>query len=323
MNIEKAIVNKFEDFEVHVPKTKFDIPMLNKYKDFKIEEVSVKELIDTAKDIIRERHHMRNGKGEYVGVNMDMCPTEVSNLSVLYMTRKKYEFIKFANKEVDIIILAYQNSKDVIFVEALFEHFFPYIFYFNKRYLRGNNLSLTDGDLISESVIVLVQCMERYKLGYFVAFYRDWIRYRLTSASRTKNFDLMKVSVEKKRNIWHGKEEAPRKYVVDKNNNNVIDMITKDKDAENTLIYSIDKNDKKLFDKVLELVGVERGVSLCYSIGVFTPDNRKYTLKEIGDILDVSQSTVSRRRKQAVEILKTKKFFTDLLDNYKKTNRLQ
>ena len=315
----KAKINKFTDFKVFIPKKKYDIDTINRFDNYDFNNVSAEQLIEDATTIIQQRHIERKGEGEYTGFDYSMAGTNKGegDLMMLFLEKKKYKLLRMSTKEVDIVIMAYQNKQLSIFVDAVFEHFLPYLFHLHKKYIYANRISLTDGDLISEFSIVLVTCMKKYKLGYFVGWLRSWIRYTSITTGRVKNFQLMNVPLSIHTAILKGEREAYVKNVSNSRGEQLIDLAAdKNTESEDDMLSKMSVDNKELFDKVVAIAGVEPGLIFCYNEGLFTPDNKKYRLKEIGKMFNISSSTASRRKKMAIERLKDSKFILDLYGSY-------
>jgi hypothetical protein len=289
------------------------------------DNLNYKEL---ANNILNERHLIRGGSGAYDGISYDITDKDVLyNLVKLYKTRKKYEFIKLATKEIDIIIIAYQKTNDSLYVEAIFEHYFSYIMQFSKKYnyvAAGVNTD-DDSDFIAESFIIVEQCMTRYKLGYFTPILRDWLRHSLSEACRKKYYDVIVMPKPILKQVREGEIDKPvsTSGSSDEGGYYINTVVDSSLPSELILLEIIEEKDKKLWNKIVEIAGYNEAEALCYTRGILTEDGKVYSCKELAAVCGVSTSTIVRRRQNAIDRLRNSEYFQERYAFYKERNIFQ
>ena len=279
------------------------------------------DYVELAGRILNDRHVIRDGEGEYYGIDVNITDRDIlNNLTRLFKARKNIEFIKLANVEVDIIIIAYQKTKDSLYVEALFEHYFSYIEHISKKYkyVAAGASKDDDSDFIAEAVIVLEQCMSRYKLGYFLPFFRGWLRHSLSEACRKKYFDLLAVPKPILRDMRSGLIDKPVRVVSSTEDESLYLNNIEDETAinEEDMIRYMSNRDRKLWDRVMSVAGENEGRALCYTEGIFTENEKKYTCKALAAKFGVSTSTIVRRKQKALQRLREDQYFISKYKEY-------
>jgi len=290
---------------------KYNVKILDRYADYDFEKEN--NHYDAAIDILNHRHHVRGGKGNYEGLS-DNLVGDSNNLYdyiKLFKTRKKMEFIKLAKKEVDILVMAYQQTNDSLIIEGLFEHFFTYIQTYSKKYNYVSfGINENDGDFMSIGFTVLDKCAKNYKLGNFMVHLTNWLRFSFYEACRTQYYNVVKVSKSELAKVLRGENERVKSVAsIDGGSVILADWIDKSEEFEDYIVYRCDYTPKKVLDAMKKIIGETNTLIFCLNEGVYTENNVRYSYKEISNVLGINTSSIARRKNASRVKLERSKFF--------------
>ena len=297
---------------------KYNVKVLDRYADYDFEKVS--SHYEAAIDILNHRHKVRGGEGNYEGISYNLIDDKINlnDFMRVFKARKNMEFIKLAKKEVDIIVMAYQETNNKLLIEGLFEHFFAFIQSYSKKYnYVSYSINENDSDFISIGFTVLDKCAKNYKLGNFMIHLSNWLRFTFYEACRTQYYPVVKVSKADLAKVLRGETERI-KAVTPMDGGSVIlaDWIEESEELENYIISKCDYTPKKVLDAMRKVIGEENTLIFCLNEGIYTENGKRYSYKEISKALGINTSSIARRKNASRTKLERSKFFKRMYQAY-------